>query len=63
LEITNARTPLPAALVVEDVGTAFMAKDGGGQKLAYFHYEEEPGQAVDGEDAHTAKLPELLTKP
>jgi hypothetical protein len=26
------------------ISTAFVAKDGGGQKLGYFYYEEEPGR-------------------
>ena len=25
---------------IEDIGTAYFAKDGGGQKLAYIHYED-----------------------
>jgi hypothetical protein len=40
-----ARTPLSAApWSVEDIGTAFVVKDGSGQQLAYVHYEEEPGR-------------------
>jgi hypothetical protein len=29
---------------IEDIGTAYVVKDGGGQKLAYIHYEDEPGR-------------------
>jgi len=29
---------------VEDIGAAFVVKDGSGQKLGYFSYEEEPGR-------------------
>jgi len=36
----------------EDTGAAFVVKDGSGQKLGYFYYEEGTGPAIDGEDAH-----------
>jgi hypothetical protein len=29
---------------VEDIGAAFVVKDGTGQKLAYVYFEEEPGR-------------------
>jgi hypothetical protein len=28
---------------IEDIGTAYVVKDGGGRKLAYIHYEDEAG--------------------
>jgi hypothetical protein len=34
----------PAPWTVEDTGAAFVVKDGSGQKLGYFYYEEEPGR-------------------
>jgi hypothetical protein len=33
---------------IEDIGATFVVKDGGGQKLAYVYYEEEP-RPIDGE--------------
>jgi len=39
---TNRRFPPPWS--VEDIGAAFVVKDGSGQKLGYFYYEEEPGR-------------------
>jgi hypothetical protein len=34
----------PAPWTVEDIGAAFVVKDGSGQKLGYFYYEEEAGR-------------------
>jgi len=28
----------------EDIGACFVVKDGGGQKLKYVYYEDEPGR-------------------
>ncbi len=39
-----AERPFPPPWSVEDVGTAFVIKDSNGQKLAYVHFEEEPGR-------------------
>jgi hypothetical protein len=36
------RFPVPWS--VEDIDAAFLVKDGGGQKLAYVYYEDEPGR-------------------
>jgi hypothetical protein len=33
----SGRSPFPAAPSVEDIGAAFVVKDGGGQKLAYVY--------------------------
>jgi hypothetical protein len=33
---------------VEDLGSAFVVIDSGGQKLAYVYYEEEPGRRLVG---------------
>ncbi len=40
----------PPPWSIEDIGTAFVVKDSGEQKLAYVYYEEEP--ALRGKAAH-----------
>ena len=40
--MSDRRFPPPWS--VEDIGTAFVVMDGGGQKLAYVYFEEEPGR-------------------
>jgi hypothetical protein len=37
----------PSPWSIEDIGACFVVKDGGGQKLAYVYYEEEPGRRSD----------------
>jgi hypothetical protein len=34
----------PPPWTVEDLGSCFVVKDSGGQKLAYIYFEEEPGR-------------------
>jgi hypothetical protein len=34
----------PPPWAVEDIGAAFVVKDGAGQKLAYVYFEDEPGR-------------------
>jgi hypothetical protein len=41
---TNRRFPPP--WTVEDIGAAFVVKDGSGQKLGYFYFEEEPVRQI-----------------
>jgi len=43
----------PPPWLVEDIGAAFVVKDGAGQKLGYFYYAEEPGRRSS---------PKLLTR-
>jgi hypothetical protein len=38
----NRRFPSPWS--IEDIGAAFVVKEGGGQKLAYDYFEDEPGR-------------------
>ncbi len=55
---------------VEDIGAAFLLRDGNGQGLAYVYYEHEPGRRsaakllskdeVQRIATNIAKLPELL---
>jgi hypothetical protein len=44
LRTNNNGPPLPAPWSVEDIGAAFVVKDGSGQKVAYVYYEDEPGR-------------------
>jgi hypothetical protein len=41
-EMPERRFPPPWS--IEDIGACFVVKDGGGQKLAYVYYEDEPGR-------------------
>jgi hypothetical protein len=66
--MTDRRFPPPWS--IEDMGAAYVVKDGGGQKLAYVYYEEEPGRRSSVKlltkdearrvAANVAKLPKLL---
>ncbi len=59
----------PPPWTIEDIGAAFVVKDGAGQKLAYVYYEEEPGRRsaakmlsrdeARGSRRIIAKLPDL----
>jgi len=62
----------PPPWSIEDIGSAYIVKDSGRQKLAYIYYEEAVGDrrprsahprrgAADA--ANVAKLPELLRRP
>jgi hypothetical protein len=67
--MTPRRFPPPWS--IEELNDAcFVVKDGGGQKLAYVYYEEEPGRRSTAKmltkdearriAANVAKLPKLL---
>jgi hypothetical protein len=45
--VTTRRLPPPWS--VEDIDAAFVVKDGSGQKLGHFYYEEKPGQLTKDE--------------
>jgi hypothetical protein len=60
----------PAPWSIEDIGPAYVVKDGSGQKLGYFYYEEEAGRRSTAKTltkdearrivVNAANLPELL---
>jgi hypothetical protein len=66
----NSYGRFPPPWSIGDVGAAFVVKDGGGQKLAYVYYKEEPGPRSAAKPlskngarriaANVAKLPELV---
>jgi hypothetical protein len=41
---TPEHSRFPAPWIAQDLGACFVVKDGSGQKLGYFYYEEEPGR-------------------
>jgi hypothetical protein len=42
--LNDAERRFPPPWSVEDIDAAFVVKDGSGQKLGYFYYEEELGR-------------------
>jgi len=42
----SAGRRFPPPWSVEDISAALVVKDGSGQKLGYFYYEQEPGRRL-----------------
>ena len=64
------RSPLPAAVVLEETAPCFIVRDANKQALAFVYCEDEPGRRATGKlltrdearriAANIAKLPDLL---
>jgi hypothetical protein len=45
----------PPTWSIDELEACFVVVDGAGQKLAYVHFEEEPGLALAGQAAHKGR--------
>jgi hypothetical protein len=70
LDTSSFRFPPPWS--VQELKGCFVVKDGAGQKLGYFYYEDDPGRRLRAKlltrdearriAANVAKLPEFLAR-
>ena len=65
----HAKSRFAPSVVDRDIGTAYVVKGGGGQKLAYIHYQDErrsTTKMLTKDETRRlrrfAKVPELLCK-
>jgi hypothetical protein len=55
LEIEQVEHRFPPPLSVEEQDACFVVRDQNGQQFAYIYFEDEPGQAIRSQVAHTRR--------